>query len=202
MATSASRALGLMISKFYANGGMPYELFTKVYASLVAPVIDYEATIWGARKFSCINTVQKRVCQVFWGLGRYATNAGVQVEMGWFLPIHKQLMSIARFPCQLSYMGEDRHPRKVYKWALAQNIRNTWPIKVGKQFETLGHYRRNDVNDIVEFSEIGIYLSDKLLNDHNLKWHAIIDRETIKSLKILKLLVHSAVALPPVFYLT
>ena len=51
---------------------------------------------------------------------------------------------------------------------------------MGKQFETLGHYRLNDVNDIVEFSEIGIYLSDKLLNDHNLKWHAIIDRETIK----------------------
>ena len=136
MAASASRYLGLIISKFYANGGMPYEVFTKVYESLVAPVIDYEATIWGARKFSCINTVQNRVCQVFRGLGRYATNAGVQVEMGWFLPIHKQLMSIARFSCQLSYMGEDRLPRKVYKWALAQNIRNTWPIKGARDLRT------------------------------------------------------------------
>ena len=33
MAGSASRALGLIISKFYANGGMPYKGFTKVYES-------------------------------------------------------------------------------------------------------------------------------------------------------------------------
>ena len=49
VAASASRALGLIISKFYANGGMPYKVFTKVYESLVAPVIDYGAAIWGKR---------------------------------------------------------------------------------------------------------------------------------------------------------
>ena len=100
-----SRALGLIISKFYANGGMPYKVFTKVYESLAAPVIDYGSSIWGTREFSCINAVQNRACRVFLGLGRYAPNAGVQDEMGWFLPIHKQWISISRFRCRLSQMS-------------------------------------------------------------------------------------------------
>ena len=69
-------------------------------------------------------------------------------------------------------MSEDRLPSKVFRWALAQNIRNTWPTKVRKQFETLGLHRLNDVNDVVAFPEIGQDLSDKLLNDCNLKWQA------------------------------
>ena len=156
---------------------MPYKVFTKVYESLVAPVIDYGLSIWGTREFSCINAVQNRECRVFLGLGRYAPNAGVQDEMGWFLPIHKQWMSISRFRCRLSQMSEDRLPRKIFKWALVQNVRNTWPIKVGKQFEFLGLHR---LNDVVEFSEIGQELSDKLLNDCNLKWQASLNRETNK----------------------
>ena len=82
VAACASRTLGLTISKFYANDGMPYKVFTKVHESRVAPVIDYGAAIWGTREFSCINAVQNRACQVFLGLGRYAPNAGVQGEIG------------------------------------------------------------------------------------------------------------------------
>ena len=52
-------------------------------------------------------------------------------------------------------MSEDRLPRKVFKWALATNVRNSWPTKLGKQFETLGLHRFNDVNDVVEFQNLG-----------------------------------------------
>ena len=86
-------------------------------------------------------------------------------------------MSISWFRCRLSEMSdEDRLHWKVFKWALAQSIRNTWPIKVGKRFETLCLHRLNEVNDVVEFSEIGQDLSDKLLNDCNLKWQAKLNR--------------------------
>ena len=67
VAASASRALGLIISKFYSNGGMPYKVFTKVYESLVATIIDYGAAIWDLRDFSCINAVQNKACRVFLG---------------------------------------------------------------------------------------------------------------------------------------
>ena len=65
---------------------MPDKAFTKVCESLVAPIIDYGAAIWGLKVISYINAVQNRACQVFLDLGRYAHNAGVQGEMGWVLP--------------------------------------------------------------------------------------------------------------------
>ena len=63
---------------------------------------------------------------------------------------------------------------------IAQNARNTWPIEVGKQFESLGLLRLKEVNGVVEFSEIGQDLSNKLFNDCNFKWQASLNRETIK----------------------
>ena len=56
---SASRALGLVISKFKAFGGLPFYTFTKLYDAIVWSTISYGAAIWGDRSFSCINTIQK-----------------------------------------------------------------------------------------------------------------------------------------------
>ena len=57
---SAGRALGLLIAKFKALGGMPYNVFTKLYDSLVWPVISYGAAIWGDRSFSCIDAIAQK----------------------------------------------------------------------------------------------------------------------------------------------
>ena len=47
VAQSASRALGLLIAKYKSAGGMPYDVYTKLYDSLVWPVISYGAAVWG-----------------------------------------------------------------------------------------------------------------------------------------------------------
>jgi len=47
VAMSASRALGLIISKSRAFGGFHYSTFTKLYDSLVWPIISYSAPLWG-----------------------------------------------------------------------------------------------------------------------------------------------------------
>ena len=45
---SASRALGLLISKLdEAFGGMHYECFSKCYDALVQSIINYGAAVWG-----------------------------------------------------------------------------------------------------------------------------------------------------------
>ena len=62
VAQSASRALGLLIAKFKNMGGMPYDVYTKLYDAMVGPLISYGAAIWGAKSFSCINAMQ-RVCR-------------------------------------------------------------------------------------------------------------------------------------------
>ena len=57
VAKSASKSLtlGLLIAKCKANGGFEYSTFTKLFDSFVMSVIEYGASIWGSRDFSCIN---------------------------------------------------------------------------------------------------------------------------------------------------
>ena len=74
-AQSACRALGLLISKDKAFGGMPFECFTKCYDAIDQATIDYSALLWGTQPISCIKAVQNRACRYFLGLGRYAPNS-------------------------------------------------------------------------------------------------------------------------------
>ena len=57
---SASRALGLLIAKFKSMDGMPYDVYTKLYDTMVWPVINYGVSVWGIKSFSRINAVQNR----------------------------------------------------------------------------------------------------------------------------------------------
>ena len=49
VANSASRALGLVISKFKTAGGLPYKVYTKLYDTIVWSTISYGSAIWGKR---------------------------------------------------------------------------------------------------------------------------------------------------------
>ena len=86
VAQSASRALGLLISKSKSLGGMPYKCFTKYYDATVQSIIS----------ISSISAVQNRACRFFLGLGRYAPNAAVNGDMGWPATEHRQWMCITR----------------------------------------------------------------------------------------------------------
>ena len=58
IAQSANRALGLLIAKSKAFGGFQYDPFTKLYESIVCPVISYGAAVWATQSYNCINAVQ------------------------------------------------------------------------------------------------------------------------------------------------
>ena len=51
VAQSAGRALGLLIAKSKCMGGMPYDVYDKLYDTLVWPVISYGASIWGTKRY-------------------------------------------------------------------------------------------------------------------------------------------------------
>ncbi len=48
----------LLIAKSKAYGGLPYEIYSHLYNSLVHLIIDYGAAIWGTNQCLCINAVQ------------------------------------------------------------------------------------------------------------------------------------------------
>ncbi len=39
---------------------MPYDVFTKLYDSFVAPIIEHPTAIWSHKEISCINDVKTR----------------------------------------------------------------------------------------------------------------------------------------------
>ena len=84
VAKSASRALGLVKYTSKLNGGFPYECLSKLYDSLVWPLIDYGSCIWGTNRRSCIEAVQTRACRYVTAVGKYTPNIAVQGNMGWY----------------------------------------------------------------------------------------------------------------------
>ena len=108
VAAAASRALGLVISKFKSAGGLPYSVFSKLYDSIVSSTISYGACIWGTKEYSCINAVQNRACRFFLGVGKYAPNNAVNRDMGWIPPLAKQWTSVVRTYFRLKNMPDER----------------------------------------------------------------------------------------------
>ena len=62
---------------------MAYEVYTKLYKTLVEPILFYCADIWGLTDYSKINDVQNKVCRYFLGWAktqpiRYAGRYGLE----------------------------------------------------------------------------------------------------------------------------
>jgi hypothetical protein len=94
VAKFTSRALGLLIAKCKAHGGFQYDVYTKLFDSIVWSVIYYGASIWGTKEFSVVNAVKKRGMRLFMGVGRYIPNLALYGLMGWKPCIVKQWTSV------------------------------------------------------------------------------------------------------------
>ena len=140
-AQSASRALGLLISKDKAFGGIPYECFTKCYNATVQATIDYSAPLWGTQSVSCISAVQNRACRYFLGVGRYAPNAAVNGDMGWSAPEHKQWICVTRKWCRLTNMADSRLAKRVFSGCMDMSNRSckTWCYRVRSFYVEIEH---------------------------------------------------------------
>ena len=82
VAQASQRALGLLIAKSKAHGGLPYTVFTKLYDALVQPIMDYGAAIWGHKPHSCIQAVQNRAMRFHLGVGRRTLRCWAQNPKG------------------------------------------------------------------------------------------------------------------------
>jgi hypothetical protein len=82
VAQSAGRALGLLIPKYKRQGGLLYEVYTKLYYPYVVPVIFYEAAMLGTKPFSCIAAIHNRAMRFYLGTGKYTPTEAEQGDMG------------------------------------------------------------------------------------------------------------------------
>lgn len=190
VAKSASRSLGLLISKCKANGGFEHSVFTKLFDSLVMSVIEYGAAIWGSKDFSCINAVKNRAMRFFMGVGKYTPNLSLYGDMGWMPCVIKQWSCILRTWSRYTKMCNNRLNKKVFLWAnrsCNSKIKN-WNFRVHSKFRELDmSYLSNtefmfDRNVIKEIENItfNVY-KDKWHNDMNLN-----DRSKLRTYRLFK----------------
>ena len=141
IAQSASRALGLLIAKDKALGGMPYQCFSKCYDAIVQSTLNYGAPIYGTSAFSCIDAVQNRACRYFLGLGKYAPNTAINGDMGWPMPQQRQWICVIRHWCKLTNMNNTLLTKRIFT-ACSQMVSSrckTWFYRVGQLFVSIDH---------------------------------------------------------------
>ena len=173
VAQSASRALGRLISKCKLAGGFPYNVFTKLYDSVVSPVINYGACIWGFKSYSCINAVQNRAQRFFLGVGKYTPVAALQGDMGWEPSTVKQWVCIGRLWVRMANTADDRLNKRIAMWAYGKasfRCRN-WFYTVRKRLSDL---QINDALNICQPVDSNIVhnLRTVLLGEFRNKWFA------------------------------
>lgn len=112
---SASRAFGALYSKFISASGMSYDVYTRLYESLVEPVMFYGAGIWGLSEQKCVNYIQNKACRYFLGCYKNTSNIATRGDMGWMSPITKQHLECYRFLFRLETKDENSIIYQVFK---------------------------------------------------------------------------------------
>ena len=171
VAKSASRALGLLIAKDKAFGGMPYSCFQKCYDSLVQSIIDYSSSVWGTKPYTCISAVQNKACRYYLGLGRYAPNTAVNGDMGWDIPEHRQWLSVTRKWCRIIRMSDTSLTKKIFLgyWAQSSPSCKTWFFKVTTFFAKYD-VEQQCLSPEVSTSAVLNSIKPKLLAEYELEW--------------------------------
>lgn len=175
VAQSATRALGLLISKFKQMGGMPYDVYTKLFDSTVWSVISYGAAIWGVKEYSAINAVQNKACRFFLGVGKYTPNAAVNGDMGWMPPHLKQWKATLSHWFRLSHMDNNRINNKIFIWShsMKQRYKNwclhidTTMMKFGYTLNRDNFYSRSERRTII--NELQANMFNEYKNDWIIK---------------------------------
>ncbi|XP_052808975.1 uncharacterized protein LOC128237452 [Mya arenaria] len=172
VAQSASRALGLLIAKCKIVGGLPYDVFTKLYDAVVWPVVGYSAPLWGYRSYACIEAVHNRAQRYFLGVGKYTPNDGLAGEMGWKPPIVRQWKSISLYWSKIACMDDNRFNKRAALWAYsnATQLCKNWFYYVKSFLLTndLNMYLRLDGHICARFVQA---VEERVYHNFKSKWY-------------------------------
>jgi len=184
VAQSAGRALGLIIAKSKAYGGIPYECFTKLYNALVIPIFNYGAAIWGTREFTHVNGIHNRACRFFLGLGKSAPTAAAQGDMGWPQLICQQWSTVTRLWCKMAKMSVDRINKKVFLYCTnkAGGRCQNWCFRVKKFYNKVDLGGLTELADVAECSTklAAKTVHEVVFNSEKAKWLQTVNMQTAR----------------------
>ena len=163
---SASRALSALYAKCISCGGMTYDVYNKLYKSLVEPVLYYGASLWGHTNWREVQTVQNKVCRRFLGCASNAPNVASQGDMGYYSSKSIQSIETFRLFLRLRITCDTRLTYKIHMWNM--NISRSWDKKCIEKVNNL------DIMDIINspFSNRNKVqnIKSKLCNINHTEW--------------------------------
>ncbi len=116
LGNAAGRALGGMINKYRSMKEMGYSTYTKLYDSLVTPIMDYSSAVWGHKNFESLDQVQYRAMRFFTGVHRLCLISGFVGDMGWVTNRARWKLHALRLWNRLIKVNDNRLVKKVLKW--------------------------------------------------------------------------------------
>ena len=173
---SATRALGLVISKYKNSGGLLYETFNTLYQACVQPVMLYGAALWGYKEYPKLNTIQNKACKFFLGVVKTASNTACHGDMGWLAVQAKQQIEMVRLWCRLIKMDKSRLTYKVFKWShsLSLGLTKTWEYQVKQCLKIANISDIKISNDKLNVKSIMSRYREEVINIDKKKWLASV----------------------------
>jgi len=180
VAQSAGRALGLLIAKFKAYGGMPYKVFAKLYDIIIWPIIAYGASVWGTKSYSCINSIQSRAMRFILCVGKYTPINALYGELGWQPPHVKQWRSVSQQWHIFQIMDTNRVNYHIFKFCHNKSNRNckNWHFQVKQHGASVGLQQLLDGNMSMPSRNFCDKIASATMDMFVGTWRANIDKET------------------------
>ena len=140
LAKSANRALGVLLAKSKAFGGLPYRIFSRLYETMVLPVLLYGSALWGLKEYSEVNSVQNKAAKCFLGVGKFTPTAVIEGDLCLKTMKTRQFIEVTRYWCRIKNVNSHRITHKLHVWSSHRPLpRNslTWDLKVLKKLTGL-----------------------------------------------------------------
>ena len=106
---SATRALGSLISKYKSTKFMHYHTYTKLFNSLVCPITEYGAGIWGLGEFE--NIILLTACRTYLGAHRHVAKTCLVADN------NRRQVEMLRTWNRLVKLPKDRLTYKIFQWS-------------------------------------------------------------------------------------
>ena len=116
VSVAAKKALGVLIARSRNSGGFMFDVYTRLFNTVVMPIITYSAAVWGFNCYPSLQQIQNWAMRSFMGLGKVTPIAALQGDMGW-TPVETNLKTeVLKCWHKLCNMDKVRLPKQIFRW--------------------------------------------------------------------------------------
>ena len=158
---------------------MPYNVFTKLFESMVWSIVAYGAAIWGTRTFSCIDSIQHRAMRAFLGTTRNAPSAAMDGDMAWKPVFARQLHTVSSYWIRLNHMSVSRFNKQIFNYCYNSSgprCKN-WAYRVKNNFSIIDCNNITNMDNVLVKQQMINNVNSAYIDRYKLNWFNTVNLE-------------------------